>query len=247
VRRANILIVDGRVDLMEPLVQVFESQGYSVTTVEDGGSAIRLLKRKYFEIAITPPRMPGGNGGLDFRVLKCLSPSMAVIIVNSRGGKEETEEIAESEIEAVVDRPFNVKKLLDIVNCIIDQPSILIAPYRVDDGEVLRNILAERKCRALVAKNGTEMIDMVREGDFDVLLIDANMAGNGGSEVLDTIKKAKPNLGVVVMVDYSSVRVVKDLLEKGASTCIYKPFLNIERLLRVIEELRGKKGLTPPQ
>jgi len=43
------------------------------------------------------------------------------------------------------------------------------------------------------------------------------------------------------------VRVVKDLLEKGASTCIYKPFLNIERLLRVIEELRGKKGLTPPQ
>jgi len=245
VRRANILIVDGRVDLMEPLVEVLETQGYDVTTVEDGASAIRLLKRKYFEIAITPPRMPGGNGGLDFRVLKWLSPSTAVIIVNSRGGKEESEKIAESEIEAVIDKPFNVKKLLDIVNSIIETPSILVVQQRVEDGEALRNILVERKCRAVVAKDGNEAIDMVRDSDFDVLLIDANTAGNGGMAVLDAIKKAKPNLGVVAMIDYSSVKFVRDFLQKGASTCLYKPFLNIERLVQVIEGIRSQKRSYP--
>lgn len=244
-KNVNILIVDGRIDLIAPLVEIFERKSYNVTAVEDGGRAIRLLKRKYFDIVVTHPQMPGVNGGLNFRVLKSLSPSMAVIIVNSGDEEKEMTEIVESEIEAVVHKPFNVKKLLDIVESIIEAPSVLIVDYRVEDGEALRNKLVERKCRALVAKDGDEAIEMVRESDFDVLVLDVRMAGKDGMEVLETVKRIKPVIGVVMMIDYSSLRLVGDLIKKGASSYLYKPFLDIERLVKVIKEMQSQKRTYP--
>ena len=166
---------------------------------------------------------------------------MAVIIVNSEDGKEEMTEILESEIEAVVDKPFNVKKLIDTIEFILEGPLILIVDCSIYDGEALRNALAKRKHRALVAKNGDEAIKMVQENDFDVVLLDVGTAGKGGMEVLETVKKIKPDVEVVMMIDYSAVGLVEDLLKKGAYTCLYKPLLDTEKLVRLVEEVESQK------
>ena len=240
-KKVNILIVDGRVELMAPLVEVFQRKGYNVTVVENGDEAIRLLEKKNFDVLLTPPRMPGGGGVWDFRVVKRLWPSMAVILVNSGSEKKEMAEVLELEIEAVVDKPFNVKKLVETVESILEVPSILIVDYRVQNREALKDMLAERKYRALVAKHGDEAIKMVREKDFDVVLLDVGMAGTDGMEVLETVKKIRPDTEVVMMIDYSSLRLVGDLLKRGAYTCLYKPFLDIKKLVKLIEEVQSQR------
>ena len=240
-KKVNILIVDGRVELMAPLVEVFQRKGYNVTVVENGDEAIGLLEKKNFDVLLTPPRMPGVGGVWDFRVVKRLWPSMAVVIVNSVSEKKEVAGILESEIEAIVDKPFNVKKLMDTVESILEVPLILIVDYRVEDREALRNMLAERRYRVLVAKNEGEAIEMVRERDFDVMLLDVGMAGTDGMEVLETVKKIRPDTEVVMMIDYSSLRLVGDLLKKGAYTCLYKPFLDIDKLVKVIQEVQSQR------
>jgi len=166
---------------------------------------------------------------------------MAVLVVNSVSEKKEVAGILESEIEAIVDKPFNVKKLMDTVESILEVPLILIVDYRVEDREALRNMLAERRYRVLVAKNEGEAIEMVRERDFDVMLLDVGMAGTDGMEVLETVKKIRPDTEVVMMIDYSSLRLVGDLLKKGAYTCLYKPFLDIDKLVKVIQEVQSQR------
>jgi len=240
-KNANILIVDDRIDLVEPLGEILERKGHSVTIVEDGDRAIGILKRKDFDILLTPPQMSAVSGVWDFKVMKRLCPSMAVVIVNSVSEKKEMAEILESEIEGIVDKPFNVKKLVNTVESILEVPLILIVDYKAQDREALRNMLAERRYRALVAKNEEEAIEMVRERDFDVVLLDVGTAEMDGMGVLETVKKIKPDIKVVMMVDYSSVRLVSDLLKKGAYTCLYKPFLDIERLVKVIEEVQSQR------
>jgi len=240
-KKVNILIVDGRVELMAPLVEVFQRKGYNVTVVENGDEVIRLLKKENFDVLLTPPRIPGVGGIWDFRVFKRLCPSMAVLVVNSGSEKKEMAEVLESEIEAIVDKPFNVKKLMDTVESILEVPLILIVDYRVEDREALRNMLAERRYRVLVAKNEGEAIEMVRERDFDVMLLDVGMAGTDGMEVLETVKKIRPDTEVVMMIDYSSLRLVGDLLKKGAYTCLYKPFLDIDKLVKVIQEVQSQR------
>lgn len=240
-KNTNILIVDGRIDLMEPLREIFERKGYNVTIVEDGDKAIRLLKRKNFDVLLTPPQIPGVSGVWDFKVMKRLCPSMAVIIVNSAGEKKEMTEILDSEVEAVVNKPFNVKELVYTVESILEAPSVLIVDYRAQDRGALRNMLAKRRYRALVARDRDEALEIVQESDFDVMLLDMGMAVADSIEILETVKKIKPGIEVVMMIDYSSLSLVGDLLKKGAYTCLYKPFLDVEKLVKVIKEVQSQK------
>jgi len=244
-KNTNILIVDGRIDLMEPLREIFERKGYNVSIVEDGDKAIWLLKRKNFDVLLTPWQIPGVNGVWDFKVMKRLCPSMAVIIVNSAGEKKEMTEIPDSEVEVVVNKPFNVKELVHAVESILEAPSVLIVDYKAQDRGALRNMLAERRYRVLVARDRNEAIEIVQESDFDVMLLDMEMAGVGSIEIMETVKKIKPGIEVVMMIDYSSLSLVGDLLKKGAYTCLYKPFLDIEKLVKVIKEVQSQKRTYP--
>jgi DNA-binding NtrC family response regulator len=240
-KNTNILIVDDRIDLVEPLGEIFKRNGYSVSIVEDGERAIWLLKRKNFDILLAPPRMSG------VEVMKRLCPSMAVIIVNPVSNKKEIAEIVKSEVDAVVDKPFNMKELMHIIELVLEMPLILIVDYKVQEGEALRNMLAKRRYRALVAKNRNEVMQLVQENDFDVMLLDIGTAEVESMESLNVAKRIKPDMEVVMMVDYSSLKFVPDLIRKGARTCLYKPFLDIEKLVKVIEELQNqKRSYRPP-
>ena len=245
VKNANILIVDGRIDLMEPLKEIFERKGYNVTMVEEEDRAIRLLKRKNFDVLLTPRQIPGQRGAWDFEAIKRLYPSMAVVIVNSAGEKKEMFEMGEAKIEAVVDKPFNVQKLVDTIEFILEAPSVLIVDHKAQDLEALRDILAKRKCRALVAENVDKAMEMVRENNFDVVLLDVGVAEVDSIEILETIKKVKPGIEVIMMIDYSSLSLVGDLLKGGAYTCLYKPFLDIEKLVKMVKEVQSQKRIYP--
>ncbi|MDH5173656.1 MAG: response regulator [Elusimicrobiota bacterium] len=240
-KKTNILIVDDEIDLLETLGDIFESKGYNVTMVEDGNKAIELLRKKYFDIILMDLKMPGISGVESFKEVKNLHPSAAIIMMTAGSVKEEIREAVGAGVDAVVDKPFNVKKLVATIESILERPLILVVDDRGEDRETLRDILVDRNYRAFVAKNGYEAIDIVRKSDFDIILLDIRMPGMDGMEVLEVVKEIKPDIGVVMMTGYSSEGLAGKSLKKGAYTCLYKPFLDMEKLLRVIEEVQAQK------
>jgi len=241
VKKANILIVDDEIDLLETLGDIFESKGYNVTMVEDGNRAIELLRKKYFDVILMDLNMPGISGVESFKEVKKLHPSAAVIMMTAGNLAGEIKEALGAGVEAVVDKPFNVKKLVGTIESILERPLILVVDDRVEDRETLRDILVAKKYRAFVAKDGYEAIDIVRKSDFDVILLDIRMPGMDGMEVLEVVKEIKPHIGVVMMTGYSSEGLAGQSLKRGAYTCLYKPFLDMEKLLKVIEEVREQR------
>jgi DNA-binding NtrC family response regulator len=240
-KKANILIVDDEIDLLETLGDIFESKGYNVTMVEDGTKAIQLLKKKYYDIVLMDLKMPGINGVESFKEVKRLHPSAAVIMMTAGSVGEEIKEALGAGVEAIVDKPFNVKKLVASIESILERPLILVVDDTVEDRETLRDILAYKKYRAFVAKDGYEAIDIVRRSEFDVILLDIRMPGMDGMEVLEVVKEIKPDVGVVMMTGYSSEGLAGKSLKRGAYTCLYKPFLDMEKLLKVIEEVQEQR------
>lgn len=240
-KKTNILIVDDEIDLLETLGDIFESKGYNVTMVEDGNKALELLRKKYFDIILMDLKMPGISGVESFKEVKNLHPSAAIIMMTAGSVREEIKEAMGSGVDAVVDKPFNVKKLVATIESILERSLILVVDDRVEDRETLRDILVDRNYRAFVAKDGYEAIDIVRRSDFDVILLDIRMPGMDGMEVLEVVKEIKPDIGVVMMTGYSSEGLAGKSLKKGAYTCLYKPFLDMEKLLRVIEEVQERK------
>jgi len=241
VKKTNILIVDDEIDLLETLGDIFESKGYNVTMVEDGNKATELLRRKYFDVVLMDLKMPGISGVDSFKEVKRLHPSAAIIMMTAGSVGENIKEALGAGVDAVVDKPFNVKKLVATIESILERPLILVVDDRVEDRETLRDILVDKKYRAFVAKDGYEAIDIVRRSDFDVILLDIRMPGMDGMEVLEVVKQIKPDVGVVMMTGYSSEGLAGKSLKRGAYTCLYKPFLDMEKLLKVIEEVQEQR------
>ena len=76
-------------------------------------------------------------------------------------------------------------------------------------------------------KNGREK--------FDAVLLDQLMPGMSGMDVLDQIKIIAPNLPVIIITGSITEEFSSEIIQKGASACLPKPF-NPEELRTAIKK-----------
>jgi diguanylate cyclase (GGDEF)-like protein len=86
-----------------------------------------------------------------------------------------------------------------------------------------------------LATNGKQAIQLFNEFAPDLVLVDVNMPGMSGLEVLSEIKLKIPEIPVVVMTAFSSEEVAVDAVKKGANDYVTKPF-NSKEICQVVKE-----------
>lgn len=79
------------------------------------------------------------------------------------------------------------------------------------------------------AKDGIDAVKAVEEEFFDLILMDIRMAKMGGIEALKEIKRINPEIPVLIMTAYASVKTAVEALKSGAHDYLTKP-LDIEEL-----------------
>ncbi|HOW35107.1 MAG TPA: response regulator [Candidatus Omnitrophota bacterium] len=89
-----------------------------------------------------------------------------------------------------------------------------------------------------VVDNAKAALDAVGARKFDVVFLDIVMPDKDGTEVLQDLKKAAPNLPVIMMSGYSVEDKKKKAQELGAVTCLKKPF-EIDDVKAVVKEVLG--------
>lgn len=115
----------------------------------------------------------------------------------------------------------------------------------VDDEEELVTTLAERlelrgyQVDALTS--GAEALAHIEKMEFDVAVVDLKMPGVGGIEVLDGIKKAQPNLPVILLTGHGLANEGKAGLEHGAAGYLFKP-VQIDVLMQTMSDVVGGKA-----
>jgi len=73
------------------------------------------------------------------------------------------------------------------------------------------------------ADDGSIAIDMVRQGPYDLILMDIRMIRVSGLEALVEIKTINPSIPVIIMTAYSSVETAVEALKNGAYDYLTKP------------------------
>ena len=119
-----------------------------------------------------------------------------------------------------------------------DKVSILIVDDDAGMCETLFDIMEDKGYRTVIALDGYEAIQKVKEMDFDVILMDIKMPGMDGVETFKEIKKIHPETAVVMMTAYAVEDLIKEALHEGAYDVLYKP-LDIERMIGLIEDVRA--------
>ena len=95
------------------------------------------------------------------------------------------------------------------------------------------------------ASNGREALDLVRQGDLDVLVMDLSMPDQSGVDALAAIKARKPELPVLILSGYPETHYATTLLRQGASGYLNKE-CDPEEIVKAIRTVfRGRKYITP--
>lgn len=76
----------------------------------------------------------------------------------------------------------------------------------------------------LDVESGEEAISFIDNQTVDIVLLDNKLPGIEGIEVLDYIKKNKPEIAVIMITSYASVDLAVDATSKGAYGFMPKPF-----------------------
>ena len=113
----------------------------------------------------------------------------------------------------------------------------------IDDEDVICDacelVLSERGHTVTLRKNGKAGLDAIREGIYDILLLDMKLPDIDGMDILKAVQKEKPKLCTIVMTGYSSISNAVEAMRKGADNYLAKPFTDDE-LLKAIEESYAK-------
>ncbi|MGD0795715.1 MAG: response regulator [Dehalococcoidales bacterium] len=108
---------------------------------------------------------------------------------------------------------------------IVSKAKILV----VDDDEAIRTVLREiivREfgCNVMVARTGSEAIEMVTQQDFDLIFLDLKMPDMDGVEVFRRMKTINPKLLVTIITGYPDSELMMRVLLLGPFAVMKKPF-----------------------
>ena len=116
-----------------------------------------------------------------------------------------------------------------------DTPSVLIVDDDISFARTMSLVLRHRGWEVVIAANGFEAIDRVRERTFDMIFTDIVMPVIDGVETFKHIKDISPDSRVVMMTGYAVQDRVEAALREGAHTVVYKP-LDMEKVVALVEE-----------
>lgn len=98
----------------------------------------------------------------------------------------------------------------------------------VDDEKNIRmtisQALADMDVQTATAINGEEALAMMKDSDFGLVLLDLRMPGMDGMEVLERLRRDRPDIRVVIITAHGSIESAVDAMKLGAVDFIQKPF-----------------------
>ena len=109
------------------------------------------------------------------------------------------------------------------------QGRVLIVDDEVAIRRAVHNTLQGMRFQVEEASSGEAALRLVRESQFDVVLLDINMPGIGGIKACHEIRKSVPRLAILMLTVRDSEEDKVAALDAGADDYITKPF-NIREL-----------------
>lgn len=115
----------------------------------------------------------------------------------------------------------------------------------IDDEEEIREglelLLSSEGYHVSAADDGERGLAALQERPFDLLLLDVNLPGRNGLDLLKEVKTRMPDLAVILITAYGSIEMARAAFKSGAADYITKPWSNDELLAQVAQAVEGRR------
>jgi DNA-binding NtrC family response regulator len=117
-----------------------------------------------------------------------------------------------------------------------------------DDAEMralLADVLSNEGYKVEGVANGAEALIRLRTESFGAIVLDKNMPGLSGLDLLPGLRTICPDTPVIMITAFGDVGTYVDAMEKGAFEYVFKPF-RMEELLGVLRRALSSRGRPAP-
>ncbi len=123
---------------------------------------------------------------------------------------------------------------------------ILVVEDEPDIRRILQLFLTEKGFQVKVADHPARALEILEQGPVDLILSDVRMPGMSGLDLLRHLKERDPDIQLVLMTAYSSVKDAVEAIRMGAADYVEKPidFRRLERVMATVFEKHSLKQQT---
>ncbi|MBF0345439.1 MAG: sigma-54-dependent Fis family transcriptional regulator [Nitrospirae bacterium] len=120
--------------------------------------------------------------------------------------------------------------------------NILIVDDEPDMLKLLSMIIKDKTPYGVTTTNNPlEVLELLKNGNFELIIADLKMPGIDGIELLGSIKKMDSDLPVIIITAYGTFETATEALNKGGFDFITKPFRKEQILYTIDKALKWYK------
>ncbi len=277
-RGTSLMLIDDNATYRSILKDVLTDWGFRVTEMNSGHAAIKELEdgtgtsRKY-RIILLDKEMPEMNG-LDTakRIIQNIRQDTSIVMMlPSDNISSDFTACQELGISNLIVKPIKKSELIVTILKALGQETkgqksggkvasadsltnimprkILVAEDNPTSQLIAKKILEKVGHTVQIAGTGIEVIRMLKEGKFDIILMDVEMPEMSGIEATRLIRKeeniSKQHIPIVAMTAYAMKEDRQKCLDAGMDTYISKP-VNIDELQKIIKEFSSTNDNLSP-
>lgn len=124
---------------------------------------------------------------------------------------------------------------------------VLIADDHAIVRRGLKDILADEYQPLIIgeARNALEVLTLIRQEDWDIVILDISMPGKNGLEIIEDMKQLRPKLPILILTTHAEELYAVRALKLGAMGYLTKESAT-ELLIEAIRKvLSGRKYISP--
>jgi len=124
-------------------------------------------------------------------------------------------------------------------------PRVLVVDDEVEMRALLLDVLGREGYEVVEARDSEEALVALREGGaFDVILLDKNMPGASGLDLLPGLRRSFPGSPIIMMTAFGDVPSYVEAAEQGAVAYLFKPF-RMEEMRSTIRQALARSASAP--
>jgi CheY-like chemotaxis protein len=228
------------------------SSAIEMTELSEPGerkAAAEMLAQRNFDVVLFDSRLPKPVR-LGYLELLREAPSRPLAVLIAPSAIKTREVFTEGvETDAVLAKPLDLHETIVLIErCIrARQPMRVMI---VDDSSTVRSVVnkvigtCRFRLKAEEASDGASAIELAKRSPFDIVFLDCQMPGLDGFATLAELRKAHPDVKVVMMTGTRDSRMEIRAREHGARSFLYKPFFgkDVDAALNRLFDLAPQQG-----
>ncbi|MDB5755890.1 MAG: Hpt sensor hybrid histidine kinase, partial [Massilia sp.] len=249
----SVLVVDDNQTSLQILRQQLEGWRMRVVCAQDGGAALRLMAQAArdavpFDIAILDLQMPGMDGLQLARTIQAQPELKRTCLMTLTGICSNTNQqiLREAGILNYVNKPIRRAELLRVVSSVLAEAAVPLprmpepgqvpliggTVLLVEDNPINQEVgdamLAKLGLQMSLAHNGRQALALMRERDFDLVLMDCQMPVMDGYEAAAAIRQLHSGrsvrLPIIALTANAMPGVEQRCRDAGMDDFLAKPY-----------------------